>query len=80
MAAVVTPWWASKTVQGAAWIVLAAVGGALVPMLSARSVDWWSLGATALAALLVALKRCFDSDVQGPLSVMNVNNKIGTGG
>ncbi len=77
MASVVMPWWASKTIQGAAWIVLSAVLGALAPMLANKQVDWWSLGFVAVTAGLVSLKRCFDPDVVGPLPMMNKNNLVG---
>jgi len=79
-APVVTSWWESKTIQGSVWIVVAAMGGALVPMLQHRDIDWWSLGATTLMALLVALKRMFDPDIQGPASIMNKNNLVSGGG
>ena len=77
---VVTPWYRSNTVQGAAWIVVAAVAGALVPMLQAKNVDGWSLATTFVAALLVAGKRMFDPDVVGPLPAMNKNNLVSGGG
>ena len=76
MANVVTPWYESKTVQGAIWIFLSAVLGALIPMIQAKEVDWWSLGLVALTSGLVALKRCFDPDIQGPLPAMNKDNLV----
>ncbi len=77
---VVTPWWESRTIQASVWIVVAATVGALVPMLQSREMDWWSLGATTAMALLVALKRMFDPDIQGPASIMNKNNLVSGGG
>ncbi len=79
MAAVVTPWYDSKTVQGALWIFASAVLGSLIPMVQAKEIDYWSLGLVALTSGLVALKRCFDPDVIGPLSVMNRDNNVSPG-
>ena len=80
MAAVVTPWYESKTVQGALWIFLSAVLGALAPMLASKSVDWWSLGFVTVTALIVSLKRMFDPDIQGPAAIMNKDNFVKGGG
>ena len=79
MANVVTKWYESKTIQGAIWIFLSAVLGSLIPMIQAKEFDGWSLGLVALTSGLVALKRCFDPDIQGPLPVMNKANLIGGG-
>ena len=78
--AVVKPWYRSETIQGAAWIFASAVLGALLPMISARQFDGWQLAFVAVSSLVVALKRCYDPDIVGPLPSMNVNNKVGTPG
>ncbi len=47
----------------------------LVPMMQTHSVDFWALGAQAVASLAAILIRMAQDDVQAPLSILNRQDK-----
>lgn len=56
----------SNTVR---YVFLSWLGGTLlqlVPMLQARQIDWWSLGAQAVASLAAIIVRIAQPDVEAP--------------
>lgn len=69
------PWLDSNTVR---YLLLTWLAGSLlqvVPMLQQHTVDWWALGAQAVATLAGILIRIAQNDVQAPISLLNRGTK-----
>ena len=67
-------WLMSKTIK---YLVLTYLGTMLlqlVPMLQAHKLDWWALGAQAVATLAAVLIRMAQSDINAPLNILNKGN------
>lgn len=70
-------WTDSRTIK---YLVLTWIAGMLlqvVPMLQQHSVDWWALGAQAIATLAGVLVRMAQDDVQAPIGVLNKKDPNG---
>ena len=64
-------WTDSKTIR---YLILTWIAGMLlqvVPMLQQHVVDWWALGAQAVATLAGVLVRMAQDDVNAPISILN---------
>ena len=68
-------WTDSRTVKYLVLTFLGTVLLQLVPMLQAHEVDWWALGAQAIATLAGVLIRIAQNDVKAPLSILNRESK-----
>ncbi len=64
-------WTDSRTVK---YLVLTWLAGTLlqlVPMLRAHELDWWTLGAEAVATLAGVVVRMAQNDLDAPISILN---------
>jgi hypothetical protein len=67
----VRAWTDSKTVKYLILTFLGTVLLQLVPMMQAREIDWWSLGAQAAGTLAAILIRVAQNDLDAPISILN---------
>ena len=64
-------WLDSKTIRYLALTWLGTTLVQLVPMMQARSIDWWALGAQGVGTLAAILIRMAQPDVEAPLGILN---------
>lgn len=67
-------WLSSNTIR---YLILTWLGTLLlqlVPMLQAHAIDWWALGAQAVATLAAVIVRMAQSDIEAPIGALNKGN------
>lgn len=67
-------WLSSNTIRYLLLTWLGALLLQLVPMLQAHAIDWWALGAQAVATLAGVLVRMAQPDINAPVATLNRRN------
>lgn len=67
-------WLSSNTIRYLLLTWLGALLLQLVPMLQAHTIDWWALGAQAVATLAGVLVRMAQPDINAPVDALNRRN------
>ena len=67
-------WLSSNTIRYLLLTWLGALLLQLVPMMQAHAIDWWALGAQAVATLAGVLVRMAQPDINAPMDALNRRN------
>lgn len=67
-------WLSSNTIRYLLLTWLGALLLQLVPMMQAHTIDWWALGAQAVATLAGVLVRMAQPDINAPVDALNRRN------
>jgi hypothetical protein len=67
-------WLSSNTIRYLLLTWLGTLLLQLVPMLQAHSIDWWDLGAQAIATAAAIIVRMAQPDINAPVDALNRRN------